>query len=138
MRAFASKVAIAVALMVLGVVLCVRNAGAEVDRKGRPERLVTISTATSASASVIPAPATSGRKIVVKFLHLNASTSGTYIFTDGDGGTTLLTVYLTADTDTLLGDELLTDAMRCSNDTALYCDGPSSSTLRANFRVRDE
>lgn len=122
------------------VALCLAGylypAGAQETASVGYESVTTIATSVSASTSLVAA--VTGRKLVIKALHLNGDTAGTYAFTDGDGGTTLLNVYLPANTDVQINDKILADCVKTTAATALYVDGPSSAVLRCNIRTRRE
>lgn len=111
-------------------------AGAQETPSIGSEVMTTISTSVSASTSLVSA--VTGRRLVIKALHLNGDTAGVYAFTDGDGGTTLLNVYLPANTDVQVTDKILADVVKTTAATALYVDGPSGAVLRCNVRTRRE
>lgn len=126
-----------VALVMLGAVALAGGKPRKVLKRTPEELIGTISASTSASTQVIAAQA--GYRLFVQGALLSADTAGVYVFQDGENGTALAHFYLPANTPVKVkSPAVLSPGFNTTAGTALFVDGPSSSTLHAVISARKE
>jgi hypothetical protein len=131
------KRAAATLALALGLGLCAVAIAAPPGKTGTSgDRIASVSTSIAAGVTVLAA--SPARQLVVEAMRISCDTAGLVEFRDGAAGTLMGSYYLAANTPIeVLQDELLGDACRTSDGTALVASA-ASGVLTATFRYRTE
>lgn len=100
------------------------------------DRIASVTTSIAGGVTVLEA--STARQLVVEAMRISCDTAGLVEFRDGAGGTLMGSYRLAANEPiNVLQDELLGDAMRTSDGTALVASA-ASGVLTVTFRYRTE